>query len=191
MSILMLLDAPGASVEAYDRTNELLDVRGNPDAPQGLISHCCAVDDKGLVVADVWDSEAALNRFFEERLGAALAQAGIETAPPRIMRVHNLIRQGAGTVPGVLMIWEADGFTPEAYDAITSNMAAHVGDGSGHPAVSHVAATTESGMVFADIWDSPESMGRFLKTEVGPAAGGRLPEVEPRFARVHNRMLGA
>jgi hypothetical protein len=189
MSILLLMDAPGASVEAYDRTNELMGIRGDADAPEGLLSHCCGVDDTGLLVADVWESEAALNRFFEERLGAALAQTGLQTTP-RILPLHNLIPQGAGTVPGVLLVWEADSFTPDAYDAITSKMAAHRGDGSGHPAVSHAAATTGGGMVFVDIWDSPESAGRFLETEIGPAAGGDLPVGKPRFVQVHNRLVG-
>ena len=190
MSILLLMNAPGASTEAYDRTNELMGIRGDTDAPPGLVSHCCGVDDQGIVAVDVWESEEALNRFFEERLGAALAQTGL-AATPRIMPVHNLIRQGAGTVPGVLLIWEADGFTTDAYDAITANLAAHEGDGSAHPAVSHVAATTEGGMVFVDVWDSAESAARFVETQIAPAAGGHLPEGAPRFTRVHNRMRGA
>ena len=190
MPVMLLMDAPGASTEAYDRTNELMGIRGDADAPAGLISHCCGVDDQGLVVVDIWESEAALDRFFEERLGAALAQTGL-VATPRIMPVHNLIRQGAGTVPGVLLVWEADGFTPDAYDALTGTMPAHVGDGSAHPAVSHAAATTDGGMVFADVWDSPESAGRFVETQIAPAAGGDLPEGAPRFARIHNRMRGA
>jgi len=190
MPILMLIEVPGASTEAYDRVNELAEVQAAADAPDGLISHACAVTPDGLLIADVWESEAALNRFFEERLGAALAQVGLE-AQPRIMPVHALIPHGAGTEANVLLVWESDGFTPAAYDAITSKMAAHLGDGSGHPGVSHVAATTDGGMVFVDVWDSPESAGRFVETQIAPAAGGELPVGEPRFMPVHNRIVAA
>ena len=191
MAILMVLDAPGMSTETYDELNNSMGIHSDADAPAGLISHTCGVDEAGVVVADVWESEEALNRFFAERLGAALAQAGAADHQPRIMPVHNLIRQGAGTDAGVLLVWEAESFSPEEYDALTANMSAHSGDGSTHPAVSHVAATTDGGMVFSDVWDSPESAGKFVESEIAPAAGGNLPDGAPRFARVHNRMVGA
>ena len=69
-------------------------------------------------------------------------------------------------------------------------MDAHAGDGSGHPAVSHIAAITDDGMVFVDIWDSPESAGRFVDEKVGPAAddvGTDFGDMQPRFVPVHNR----
>lgn len=190
MAILMVLDAPGMSTETYDQINSSMGIHGDEDAPAGLISHTCGVDDAGIVVADVWESEDALNRFFEDRLGAALAQAGAADSQPLIMPVHNVIRKGAGTHAGVLLIWDADGFTPDGYDAITANMDAHAGDGSNHPGVSHAAAVRDGGMVFSDVWDSTESAGRFVETHIAPAAGGELPAGEPRFARVHNRMVG-
>jgi hypothetical protein len=190
MSILMLIEEPGMSTETYDRTNAIVGIRGDADAPDGLISHVCAVTGDGLVIADVWESEAALTRFFEERLGAALAQVGMD-AKPRIVPVHNLIAHGAGTAANVLLVWEADGFTPAAYDAITSKMPAHAGGGGDHPSVSHVAGTTETGMVFVDVWDSPESAGRFVEAQIAPAAGGELPVGEPRFMPVHFRIVGA
>ena len=87
MSILMLIEEPGVSTDTYDRVNVLAGVQSDGDAPDGLISHTCAVGADGVVIADVWASEAALQRFFEERLGAALAQAGVE-ATPRILPVH-------------------------------------------------------------------------------------------------------
>ena len=45
-------------------------------------------------------------------------------------------------------IIESDEFTPELYDRMTSRMPSHVGDGSAHPASSHIAAKRESGTFF-------------------------------------------
>ena len=192
MAILMLLELDGVTVGQYDQVNEALRIEGGDDAPDGLISHAAAVTDRGLLIADVWDSEESLHQF-DERLGAALAAAGVEPGgAPRIHEVHNFIPQGAGTDAGVLMVIESDEFTPELYDRLTGRMSSHVGDGSSHPAVSHVAALRGGGMVFVDVWDSPEAFGRFAEETIVPAAEGEdLPALEPQFHRLHNTLKGA
>ena len=100
------------------------------------------------------------------------------------------IAKGSGTDANVLVIWEADGFTPEGYDDLTSKMEAHGGDGSSHPGVSHIAAVSDDGMVFVDVWGSPEEIQRFLEEQIVPAAGGATPPGQPRFAQVHNTLAG-
>lgn len=186
----MMLEFDGYTVEQYEQVNESMGIEGDEDAPDGLISHVCAITDGGVAVTDVWESQEALDRFFESRLGEALREAGVQPSQPRILPVHNLIAQGAGTEAGVLMIIESDAFTTEIYDLLTAKMPAHAGDGSGHPAVSHVAALNDAGgMVFVDVWDSAESFGRFAETALAPAAEGvDMPALEPRFLPVHNRL---
>jgi hypothetical protein len=126
----------------------------------------------------------------EERLGAALQQAGVSGRPdPRVVPVHNHIPNGAGAHAGVIMIIESDDFDPETYDQMTSGMDAHQGDGSNHPAVSHVAGVTDSGMVFVDVWGAPEEFAAFAESELAPAAGeAGPPPLEPRFVPVYNHM---
>jgi hypothetical protein len=187
MPILMQIEAPGMSTDTYDRTNEM--AGAGRDIPEGLISHLAAVEGDTLIVADVWESEEAINRFFEERLGAALGANGVD-AQPRFFPVHNHIPQGSGTDASVLLVWEAEGFTPERYDDLTSKMDAHSGDGASHPGVSHIAAVSDEGMVFVDVWGSPEEIQRFLEEEIVPAAGGATPPGQPRFAQVHNTIAG-
>jgi heme-degrading monooxygenase HmoA len=194
MSVLMVMEAPGATTAEYDRANEIMGIRGDADAPDGLIQHVAASDGNSLIVVDVWESEEALNRFFEERLGAALAESGVSRGDgpkPRILPVHNSLT-GIGSDAGVLMLVEIDDLGPGAYDEMVGKMDAHYGDGSQHPCVTHVAARTDDGgMVVADLWESPEAFGKFAEEQIGPAgAAVGLGPIEPRIVPVHNRVRG-
>jgi hypothetical protein len=190
MAVMMMTELQGASPEMYDGVNERMGV--NPAAlPEGLISHVAGPVDDGMLVVDVWESPQAFERFVNERLGPVLADLGAPRGPePRLLPVHNHIRQGSGTDAGVIVVIESDGFGPDDYDRVTAAMEAHAGDGSSHPAVSHVAAVSDDGMVFVDVWDSPESVGSFVEKQIAPATvatGTDLGPVEPRFVPVHNR----
>jgi len=192
MAVLMLLGVPGGTVEQYERANELLGISGEDTAPDGLVSHVAAVTEDGIVIADVWDSEAALETFFEERAGAALAEAGMPEAKPRVAQVHNHIPQGAGTEPGVLVYIEIDELSPDQYDQMIGGMDAHVVDAN-HPAVSHVAAVTgDGGFLVADVWESPQAFADFAESQVASAGESvGMGPIEPRFATVHNTINGA
>ena len=70
----------------YDKVDEILGVKpdGTGDWPEGLLSHVGASPDgKSVVVFEVWESKAKQEAFMNERLGAALAQAGAP-APTRV-----------------------------------------------------------------------------------------------------------
>ena len=193
MALLMIIQAPTGTTEQYDRTNEILGIHGDDDAPEGLIQHVAASDGDGLVIADVWESEEALGRFREERLGAALEQSGVAGAadPPRLMPVHNYL-SGAGAHAGVLLIVEIEDFTADVYDRMTAGMDVHSGDGSNHPSVWHAAAVGDSGdLVVADVWESPEAFGQFAQDVIGPkGAEVGLKPFEPRLIPVHNHIRG-
>jgi hypothetical protein len=192
MSVLMLLELPGATTEQYNQLNEAMGIHGDEDAPEGLVHHVVGSDDDGLTIVDVWESDEALGRFVEGRLRPALEGAGIQPGPdPRVLPVHNKL-DGAGTDGAVMVIIEMDDLTPDAYDQMTSKMDAHVADGSNHPAVSHTAARTDGGaLLVVDVWDSPESFGRFAEEQIGPsAAEANMGSIEPRFVPVHNRIRG-
>src|SRR3954453_120124 len=76
MPILMIMDIEGGTAEQYDRVDALLGRLTPQNAPAGLISHAAAVTDTGFMVADVWESTDDLQRFFDETLGAGMAEAG-------------------------------------------------------------------------------------------------------------------
>jgi hypothetical protein len=192
MSVLLVTEAPGATTDDYDRVNEVMGIHGDEDAPEGLIEHVGASDGTGIVVAEVWESEEAAGRFFEGRLGPALAEVGVEIpSKPRVLPVHNHLT-GAGTNAGVLLLIEIDGFTPDVYDKMTAGMDVHAGDGSNHPSVWHAAAVDDSGgLVIADVWESPEAFGKFAEEVIGPrGAEVGLKPFEPKLIPVHNRLRG-
>ncbi|HZO96088.1 MAG TPA: hypothetical protein VFB42_01830 [Gaiellaceae bacterium] len=191
MSILMIFEVPGGTVEQYHEVNERMGIRGDGDAPGGLVWHVAGRTDDGVLVADVWESREQFERFFRERAGQALADAGVEAGEPLVLPVHNLIARGAGAEPRVIVLIDVPGFGPEAYDSVVGSMPAHAGDGSQHPAASHVAAVKDAGLLIVDLWDSPEAFARFAESQVAPAAASAgLGPLEPRFVPVVNRIRG-
>jgi hypothetical protein len=90
MAVMMIIEWDGVTKNDYDRVNELMGIGGPEDAPDGLISHTAAImDNGGLAVVDVWESEEALGQFVEARLAPAIQQLGLPEAQPRIHPVHN------------------------------------------------------------------------------------------------------
>jgi hypothetical protein len=191
MAILMMMESPQGTIEEYERTNEILGIRSDEDAPEGLIQHVAASDGNGLLIADIWESTEAFERFYE-RLGPALEESGVagsaEPRPP--LEVHNMLT-GKGTEPKVLLLIDADGLGTDQYDQMAARMPAHADGGSDGPWYSHTAATRDGGVVVVDLWESPEAFGQFAEEQIAPAAQevGMGP-IEPRVIPVHNIMRG-
>lgn len=191
MAVLMILESEGVTPEQYAQLNEEMGIRSDADPPEGLIEHVAALtDDDELVVVDLWESEQALGRFFETRLGPALHKLEYPEAQPRIMPVHNHM-PGTASEGNILMLIEVDGASTDDYDAMSAEMPAHAADGPGHPGHLHIAASDGSGLVVADLWPSPEAFGQFAQEQVGPAAAkAGVSAIQPRAMRVHNRIRG-
>jgi heme-degrading monooxygenase HmoA len=155
------------------------------------LAHGAETDD-GVLVVDLWESHEARQAFFDAGLGAAIAAAGIpETKPARVLPVHNHF-QGGGETPGVSMIADVDGLSPDMYDSMTAQMEQHLPHGPGHPAVQHIAAVKENGdLLVVDIWESPEAFGEFAQTVLAPAGQeAGLAPFEPRLVPVYARLKG-
>ena len=73
----------------YDQVHGAVTPRNR--APAGLLYHVAGPTDGGWRVVEVWESQEALDRFFQEKLGQALQQAGL-TAPPQVWQVHNTMQ---------------------------------------------------------------------------------------------------
>jgi heme-degrading monooxygenase HmoA len=182
MAILMTAEIPGGTHEMYDGVNDLMGItEDNP--PAGLIHHVAVDTDSGMMVIDVWDSAEAFKTFIDSNADKFQA-AGMPPLDATIMPVHNTLI-GAGTQPNIAVVIDMPGMTTDQYDAMTAQMSAHAGDGSSHPSVSHTTAITDNGLMVVDVWDSPESFGRFAETEI--ASAGDLGDVQPRMLPVYNR----
>lgn len=191
MAVMVVADINGGTVEQYDAVSRAVGF-GEPDfePPAGLIWHVAGVSDDGVLIVDLWESAEDFHQFMG---GAqrAIQEAAVPPFEPRILPVHNT-RRGRGTQAGVIVFIEAPGFGPGQYDGVTAHMPSHAGE-SNHPALTHAAGVTDDGMLFVDVWESPEAFGRFADSELGPAAeaaGEDLGGLEPRIVPVHNRMEG-
>jgi hypothetical protein len=83
----LILEFDGFGVDTYEQVNELLGIdmaSGEGNWPAGLLAHTGGAKEGGWVVFEVWSSQADQERFLAERLGPALAQAGIEGPPARL-----------------------------------------------------------------------------------------------------------
>lgn len=85
MAEALILEFTGDAA-LYHKVDEILGTGpdGTGDWPEGLLSHVGASSDgTSLLVFEVWESKAKQEAFMDERLGAALAQAGAP-APKRV-----------------------------------------------------------------------------------------------------------
>lgn len=91
MAIAMIMEAPGMTTELYDSVMEHLEW-DELDLPSGFISHYACTTDDGMLVVDVWESQADFETFFQDRLHGALMGATDGNAPPlepRFVVIHN------------------------------------------------------------------------------------------------------
>jgi heme-degrading monooxygenase HmoA len=188
MSVLVVAEIPGGTIEQYEAVSGALGFREPGFEAPGLVEHTAGNTGDGNLIVDVWDSPEDFQRLMADA-APAIQDVGVPPFEPRVLPVHNT-RKGRGDHAGVIVLIEAPGFGTEQYDKVIEHMEAHSGDGTNHPALTHTAAVSYDGMVFVDVWDSPESFGRFAETELGPAAakaGEDLGGLEPRFVPVHYR----
>jgi hypothetical protein len=93
----MLLEWDGVDESQYNRVNEQLALDDNP--VDGLLLHTAGPKPDGWRVFDVWRSEDHFQRFVDQRLKPAVAQAGIQAEPrPQLSPVYNLFAPGADAI---------------------------------------------------------------------------------------------
>jgi hypothetical protein len=190
MAIMMILEWEGVSPEQYARVNETMGIASDADAPDGLISHAAAIDEDGeMVIVDLWESEQALGSFVENRLGPALAEAGIPQSQPRIHPVHNQIH--SAVEGNVLILIEVDDTSADVYDRMAAEMPEHTGDPANYPWAMHSVAADGTGIVVADLWPSEEAFGEFAQQRIAPLAQKHgMGPMRQRTMKVHARLRG-
>ena len=80
MAELLVLEFTTSEAAAlYQNVNGQLGVdaaTGKGDWPPGILSHVAGLDGSSFIVVEVWESRAANEKFFADRLGPALGKAG-------------------------------------------------------------------------------------------------------------------
>ncbi len=89
MAILMLQDASAESLAIYDQIIKQLEAAGHGHPP-GRISHTAVRKGDGYLVADVWESQEALDRFFAQTLSGPLQEAGLNVRPRFFQLVNTM-----------------------------------------------------------------------------------------------------
>jgi hypothetical protein len=79
MSVIAHIVLPGATREQYDRVREICGWLTNP--PTGGLTHVTWWEGNDNHNLDAWESEAAFHEFGQNRLGPAMAQAGVNIEP--------------------------------------------------------------------------------------------------------------
>ena len=96
MAVLMEMRWANVSLEQYDEARAR--VQWEERAPDGGIFHVAWADEDGLRVVDVWESQAAFERFAEERLMPVVkGELGLPGEPEvRFASVHRFFDALAG-----------------------------------------------------------------------------------------------
>jgi hypothetical protein len=84
MAVGLRLSFPNNTLEDYDKICEALNFPA--EWPEGAIAHGSHEADGGLVVNDVWESRAHFDRFAQDKLQGAMAEAiGDRASEPEIV----------------------------------------------------------------------------------------------------------
>lgn len=89
MAIALLFEGSGVTQAQYDQVRN--EVAPGNRVPPGLLYHVAGPTENGFRVVEVWESQEAVDRFFQEKLGQALQKANINVQP-QVFQVHNIMK---------------------------------------------------------------------------------------------------
>ena len=88
MAIGIIFEGQGVTQAQYEQVIHQVSPDNAP--PAGLLYHVAGPTTDGWRVVEVWESPEAMERFFQEQLGAALQAANINVQP-QTFPVHNIM----------------------------------------------------------------------------------------------------
>jgi hypothetical protein len=89
MAVALIFQGKGVTQAQYDQARQAV-MPDNKLLP-GQLAHAAGPAPDGWRVVEIWESQEALERFFQEKLGAALQAANIQVQP-EIFPVENLVQ---------------------------------------------------------------------------------------------------
>jgi len=88
MAVGAIFEGQGVTQAQYEQVRN--EVAPGNRLPQGMLYHAGGSTEAGWCVIEVWESQEALDRFFQEKLGQALQKANINIQP-RFFQVVNIM----------------------------------------------------------------------------------------------------
>ena len=79
MAVVLSVRWTGVTTDQYDIVRNAVD--WEEEQPEGAVMHVAWFEGGALQVTDVWNTQADFERFFAERLTAAVKEAGITGEP--------------------------------------------------------------------------------------------------------------
>ena len=89
MAIGVIFEGAGVTQAQYDAVRTAVAPDNQPRS--GLLYHAAGPTPTGWCVVEIWESQAALDRFFQERLGQELQKRKMNMQP-RSFQVHNTMQ---------------------------------------------------------------------------------------------------
>ncbi len=91
MAIGVIFESPGGAQAMYDAINA--EVSPDNALPPGLLFHAAGPTEGGFLVSEVWESQEAVQRFFQGKLGPALQKLHWP-GQPKFYEVTNTMQPG-------------------------------------------------------------------------------------------------
>jgi hypothetical protein len=89
MAIAQVVESPGGTKEQYEQVMQEIGLSGPQLAP-GQLVHIAGPVEGGWQVVNVWESQEAADKFFNEKVKPARQKAGMSDQEPKSFPVHNL-----------------------------------------------------------------------------------------------------
>jgi hypothetical protein len=89
MAIVLVFEGAGVTQAQYDQVRKEVSPDNKP--PAGMLYHVAGPAASGWRVIEVWESQAAADKFFHDKLGQALPKANINVKP-QVAEVYNIMK---------------------------------------------------------------------------------------------------
>jgi hypothetical protein len=90
MAIGLIFSAAGVTQAQYEQVRN--EVAPDNKLLPGMLYHAGGPAQNGWRVVEIWESQEAADRFFRDKLGAALQKANI-SVQPEFFQVHNIMER--------------------------------------------------------------------------------------------------
>jgi hypothetical protein len=186
MATAYILDFAGGTLAQYDAVLEQMQLAGR--LPAGALFHAAGVNDDGLRVCDVWESEDAFQGFAASKIGPITEEVGLPRPEIRSFEAAQVRGARAGAVEFVQVV-SIPGLDGETFRALDGRVLGPDGEVP-EACVFHVNGRLDGGWCVLDYWSSKAERDEFMQSRVGPAVAASGIEAQPRIEEltVHNSL---